>query len=43
MIPLWTKVILPSDEVCGWEFKSVLPPCVAHLVCAIPIVLMGYF
>jgi hypothetical protein len=37
MMPLCTSAIRRLPSQCGWLFRSVLAPCVAHRVCPIPI------
>src|SRR6478736_8007637 len=36
-MPLCTIAISPELDMCGWAFVSFTLPCVAHLVCPIPI------
>mmetsp|Transcript_24739 Transcript_24739/g.55719 ORF Transcript_24739/g.55719 Transcript_24739/m.55719 type:complete len:270 (-) Transcript_24739:156-965(-) len=36
IVPLCTREIRPSESQWGWAFSSVLPPCVAQRVWAIP-------
>ena len=41
IIPLWTRDTFWWKSICGWAFISLLAPCVAHLVCAIPMLDSG--
>lgn len=36
MVPLCTSAMRRFVSQCGWAFSSVLPPCVAHRVWAMP-------
>src|SRR5215207_5467795 len=41
MMPLWTTATDLSADRCGWAFRSVGPPCVAHRVCPMATVAAG--